>query len=258
MLRFRPFSATKALAEGRLTTIREFTRADVDRWLEWPRHDDPLFYVFNPPAMSPRQRDSYWISKRQAAESRQYAVDDLTGALVGRISLREIDWYSRCGVLGISFRRDRLSQGLGTDAMKAFLGYYFGPLGMEALFLDVAAHNERARRCYERCGFHRIGEHWGEAGPDLAGIFRDPRQAPLRPFFRWEHGLVRPLLYDMVLRRSDYERSAIKPQRRAREQERSDDGIAFGRDGGKEAGACNQESTVSQRVPGETRKQAKE
>jgi diamine N-acetyltransferase len=206
MLRFRPFSAPKALAEGRLTIIREFARADVDRWLEWPRHSDPLFYVFNPPPMSVRQRDSYWISRRQAADSRQYAVDDRQGTLVGRISLREIDWYSQSAVLGISFRPDRLGQGLGTDAMESFLRYYFGPLGMEALFLDVAAHNERAHRCYERCGFRRIGEHWGEAGPDLAGVFRDPRLESLRPFFRWEHGMIRPRLYDMVVRRAEYER----------------------------------------------------
>jgi diamine N-acetyltransferase len=206
MLRFRLFPAPKVLAAGEKCVIREFSRADVERWLEWPRHTDPLFAVFNPPPLSPRQRDAYWGSRRQAADSRQYAVDDLEGGLVGRISLREIDWYARSAVLGVSFRADRLGRGLGTDAMGAFLGFYFGPLGMEALFLDVAAHNERARRCYERCGFRRIGEHWGEAGPDAAGIFRDPNKADLCPFFRWEHGLVRPLLYDMALRRAEYER----------------------------------------------------
>jgi len=208
MLRFRPFAPGKILAEGRKTVLREFVRADVDRWLEWPRHADPLFQVFNPPPMSARQRDSYLASHRQSPASRQFAVDDRAGVLVGKISLREIDWYARSAVLGISFRPDRLGQGLGTDAMEVLLSYYFGPLGMEALFLDVAAHNERARRCYERCGFRHLGEHWGEASPDLAGIFRDPDKEDLRPLFHWEHGLVRPLLYDMVLRRAEYERHA--------------------------------------------------
>jgi diamine N-acetyltransferase len=208
MLRFRSLSSIRALAEGHKTVIREFSRADVDRWLEWPAHVDPLFHVFNPPPMGARQRDSYYASHRNTPASRLYAVDDLSGVLVGRIGLREIDWYGLSSVLGISFRPDRLGQGLGTDAMQAFLGYYFGPLGMEILFLDVAAHNERARRCYERRGFRRIGEHWGEAGADAAGIFRHPGQEKLRPFFRWEHGLVRPLLYDMALRRVEYERQS--------------------------------------------------
>jgi diamine N-acetyltransferase len=209
MLRFRSFASSRILAEGRKTVLREFGRADVDRWLEWPRHDDSLFHVFNPPLMSTRQRDAYWANHRHSSASRQFAVDDLAGVLVGKISLREIDWYARSAVLGVSFRPDRLGQGLGTDAMGALMSYYFGPLGMEALFLDVAAHNERAWRCYERCGFRHLGEHWGEAAPDLAGIFRDPERASLRPLFRWEHGLIRPLLYDMVLRRAEYERRAV-------------------------------------------------
>jgi diamine N-acetyltransferase len=206
MLRFRPFSSPKLLAEGRKTVLREFARADVDKWLEWPRHTDPLFHLFNAPPMSPRQRDSYWSGQRHSPASRLFAVDDLAGVLVGRIGLREIDWYAQSAVLGVSFRPDRLGQGLGTDAMQIFLSYYFGPLGMEVLFLDVAAHNLRARRCYERCGFRHLGEHWGEASPDLAGIFRDPQHSELRHLFRWEHGLIRPLLHDMVLRRAEYDR----------------------------------------------------
>ena len=68
------------------------------------------------------------------------------------------------------------------------------------------AYNARARRCYERCGFRHLGDHWGEAGPDLACIFRDAQRASLRPLFHQEHGLIRPLLHDMVLRRAEYER----------------------------------------------------
>lgn len=206
------------LAQGRKTTLREFSRADVDRWLEWPRHSDPLYHVFNAPPMTLRQRDSYWASQRQSPTSRLYAVEDLSGALIGRIGLREIDWYALSAVLGISFRADRLGKGLGTDAMQTFLSYFFGPLGMEVLFLDVAAYNERARRCYERCGFRPLGEHWGEAGPDVAGVFRDPGRADLRPFFRWEQGLVRPLLYDMVLRRAEFERLQHRNSRSERRE----------------------------------------
>src|SRR5688500_12183099 len=92
MLRVRPFTAPRIVAEGRLTLLREFSRADVDRGLARPRHSDSLSYFFNPPPMGPRQRDSYSASRRQAHDSRQYAVDDPEGTLVGRISLREIDW----------------------------------------------------------------------------------------------------------------------------------------------------------------------
>ena len=80
MLRFRSFAPGKILAEGQKTVLREFVRTDVDRWLEWPRHVDPLFHLFNPPPMSARQRDAYWANHRQSSASRQFAVDDLSGA----------------------------------------------------------------------------------------------------------------------------------------------------------------------------------
>jgi RimJ/RimL family protein N-acetyltransferase len=207
MLRLRPRRPPRVVARGRLCTVREFERADVDRWLDWPRHQDPLFHVFNPPPMSTRQRDSYFESRRGASDVRLFAVDDLQGELIGRLNLREIDWFARTAVVGISFRPDRLGQGFGTDSLRAFLYYYFTTLQMMALFLDVAAHNVRARRCYERCGFRHVGDHWGESLPDTAGIFRHPRNAEMRPFFRREGALIRALFLDMVIRPADFDRA---------------------------------------------------
>lgn len=195
----------RVLARGEKTVVREFERADVDRWLAWPRHQDPLFDNYNPPPLTERQRDLYFQHRQVASDARQYSVDDLNGELVGRISLREIDWRRGCAVLGISFNPARLDQGLGTDALRAFLDYYFGELGMSALFLDVAAFNRRAYHVYEKLGFRPYGQHWGDLQIDTAGIFRKPEYEAIRPLFQRENGLIRPLLIDMVLRREDWE-----------------------------------------------------
>jgi diamine N-acetyltransferase len=208
MLRLRPRRSPNILARGRLCVIRELERADVDRWLEWPRHRDMLFQEFNPPPMTTRQRDSYYESKRGRSDVRQFTVEDLQGAMVGRLNLREIDWFARTAVVGISFRPDRLGQGLGTDSLRAFLEYYFRTLRMSALFLDVAAHNARARRCYEKCGFRYTGEHWGDPVPDTPGIFRHERHAAIRPFFRREGSLIRALYLDMAIHPADHQRAS--------------------------------------------------
>jgi RimJ/RimL family protein N-acetyltransferase len=203
-LRLRRREATDCLGRGPRVTLRELKRSDLDQWLAWPLHTDPLFFAFNPPAMSSRQRDLYYLRKQRAANARQFSVVDANGELVGRMNLREIDWFARTAVLGISLRPDRLGKGIGTEALQLLLIHFFERMRMNALFLDVAAHNTRAHRCYERCGFRVIGEHWGEAIPDLAGIFRDPGHASLRPLFLREHGLIRPLFIDMALHRSDH------------------------------------------------------
>jgi len=196
--------AGRILARGERTAIRELERADVDLWLDWPRHPDPLFRAYDPPFMDFRQREIYYQQRRHSPASRQYSVDDPDGRLIGRISLREIDWRHGHGVLGISFHPEQLGRGLGTDALWAFLGYYFGPLRMRALHLDVAAFNRRAFRVYQKCGFRVYRERWGEAEPDAAGIFLDPVHAGLRPLFQREGPRVRPLLVDMVVRRDEW------------------------------------------------------
>ncbi len=192
------------LVSGSRTRIREFERADVDRWLSWPRHNDLLFEGYNPPQLSTRQRDLYHRQRALAPDTRQYAVDDLDGQLVGRISLREANWEVGFAVLGVSFHPSRLNQGFGSDALTAFLTYYFGTLTMQALYLDVAAFNRRAHRVYEKVGFRACGQRWGDPEADLLGIFRRADHLELRQYFRAEQGLVRPLVIDMVLRREDW------------------------------------------------------
>lgn len=192
------------LARGEVTVVREFERADVDRWMAWPRHRDPLFESYNAPMMTVRQRDLYYQERTHSPDSRQYSVDDLSGEFVGRISIREIDWRLGASVLGISFHPERLGKGYGTDALWAFLSFYFGPLNMNVLFLDVAAFNHRAYRVYEKCGFRRCGQRWGEPQTDAAGIFRKAEYREIRHLFQWEYGLVRPLLLDMSVRREEW------------------------------------------------------
>jgi RimJ/RimL family protein N-acetyltransferase len=199
-------AAGRILSRGQRTVVREFTRADVDRWVAWPRHRDPLFESYNAPQLTARQRDLYFEQRSGSPDSTQYAVEDLRGDLVGRISLREIDWRLGASVLGVSFHPGRLNEGLGTDALRAFLEHYFGPMRMSALFLDVAAFNRRAYRVYEKCGFRRCGQRWGDAQPDQAGVFRKAELASIRHLFQWEYGLIRPLLIDMVARRPEWER----------------------------------------------------
>src|SRR5205814_9744484 len=96
------------LLEGRATRLRPFERRDVDRWLAWPRHPDPLFHNYNPPVLTPRQRDHYFKARDDAADLLQFAVEDRRGEMIGRISLRDIDCAARCSVLGITFHPYRL------------------------------------------------------------------------------------------------------------------------------------------------------
>jgi RimJ/RimL family protein N-acetyltransferase len=133
--------------------------------------------------MSAAMSDAWYddLVNRQAQVP--YAVDNAEGQMIGRIFLRFVNRFEGGSVLGIDFDPRFVSQGYGTDALRTFLGYYFGTLGFSKLLLSVAAYNIRARRCYERLGFRYLSSYW-ERRKVEANVFGDDSYREVRPLFR--------------------------------------------------------------------------
>jgi ribosomal-protein-serine acetyltransferase len=79
------------------------------------------------------------------------------GTLCGAVRLNRIEVENR--KTSIAYLLDAAHQGRGivTLAVRAFLGYCFGELGMNRVELMVATENERSIRVAERAGFVREG-----------------------------------------------------------------------------------------------------
>lgn len=192
----------RILAKGESTVIRPFTREDVDSWLAWPIHPDPLFQSSYPRSMNRYERDAWYYERLNRSDYMMFAVDNMGGKLVGLLTLRNIDRSRTHAVLGITLTPSDLNLGYGTDSLWAFLGYYFDYLNFEAMILDVAAYNRRAQRVYEKCGFVYTGEHWGHY--DDYTVFTNDYYKGLRNYFRRHGSWIETLFYDMILRRDDY------------------------------------------------------
>lgn len=187
-------------------TIRPMTRRDVDEMQTWPRFTDPLLASSNLPRQGRAEKDVWFLSYAKGPSRRLYAIEDQDGLLIGRLSLREINGQESAR-LGITLRADRLDQGYGTDAIRLFLHYYFEKMGFATLYLDVAAANTRAIRCYEKCGFQQIGSHYRWAGSDAQlALLKEKRHRSIRQFFKKEKGRNLALFYDMKIERKDWER----------------------------------------------------
>jgi RimJ/RimL family protein N-acetyltransferase len=194
------------IAAGPRTRVRAFTRADVDVWQTWPDYEERLLVGTSPRRMSPDQR-SRWLDDITVRQRQiPFSVEDDTGKLIGRIFLRHVRYEERSAVLGIDLHPAYLGQGYGTESLGAFLHHFFDEMGFERMLLSVAAHNVRARRCYESLGFTSVGSHWdAHIGPDVT---RDAQFATVRHLFRRGPLGLESMFYDMRLERAEWERRA--------------------------------------------------
>jgi RimJ/RimL family protein N-acetyltransferase len=152
--------------------------------------------------MSPDQRARWFEDITQRQRQIPFAVEDDAGELIGRIFLRHVRHEERSAVLGIDLHPAYLSQGFGTECLGAFLHHYFESMAFERMLLSVAAHNVRARRCYESLGFTNVGSHWdAHTGPDVTS---DPSFAFVRHLFRRGPLGLESMFYDMRLERVEW------------------------------------------------------
>ncbi|MCA1552865.1 MAG: GNAT family N-acetyltransferase, partial [Chloroflexi bacterium] len=193
-----PFATSTESERLRLRPFFWSDLAHIDRWRgEYSPFDDPWII----PAPNSYERHDWFASYLQTPVCRLYAIETCEGEMIGHISLREISPHTQAR-LGVGLAPQRTGNGYGTEALSAFLPYYFGVLGFERMVLDVAATNLRAIRSYEKIGFRRYGEHYRGAGDESQWtVLRQPQFAKLRGFFQRTAWGLQQLHYDMQFTR---------------------------------------------------------
>jgi RimJ/RimL family protein N-acetyltransferase len=195
-------------------SIRTWTLHDDELADDWPPYNDPIEPLWNLPRQHGLGSDA-WSFFEGSGLRRTWAVENRSGHLIGRISLRDIDNRRARARLGITFGAQYIGQGLGTEALALFLNHYFTSLNFEAMQLDVAAPNERAVRSYLRLGFQHIGSDWRVADSRFdRRVLDSPRYAHLRRLFRASQRGLEVEFYEMELHKADW--FARRQQQRAR------------------------------------------
>lgn len=134
-------------------TVRRLNREDVEVMASWGKHSDLLFQHYNFPELTLSERGVWYRMKSSGKKRRCFAVLDEDNRVAGYLSMKRIKVFRKTSELGIVLDPDRVGQGYGTLALKAFLKMYFEEFRMNKLFLQVALFNERAIRAYRKSGF---------------------------------------------------------------------------------------------------------
>ena len=156
---------------GSLVRIQPLRYSDLGEMLRWQQFTDPLLRDYNVPFRNLANGER-WLRLR-LQERWAYSIRNLAQALVGHMSLRQLDppYTSR---LGIGMAPEFVGRGYGQDTMRVFLDYYFDMLGFREMRLDVSALNPRALHLYRTLGFRERGHFWRSAPVGFVTPVKDP------------------------------------------------------------------------------------
>ncbi len=143
---------------GEKVRLRAIEREDIPRFLKWLNDPSLRRYLDMYLPLSRAQEERWFERQLEDEKNLVFAIETLEGEHIGNIGLHEIDWKNGQAVLGIFIGEgDYWGQGYGTDAVRTLLRLAFEEMGLHRISLRVFDFNQRAIRCYEKCGFRHEG-----------------------------------------------------------------------------------------------------
>ena len=83
-----------------------------------------------------------------------FAIETRERKYIGNCMYYDLDMVTKEAEMGIVIGdRDYWSHGYGSDSVNVLLGQLFAKSGLERVYLHTLKWNQRAQRCFEKCGF---------------------------------------------------------------------------------------------------------
>lgn len=133
---------------------------EVEKFTEWMNDFEVTDYTGRSCQITtlPGEKE-YLENASNSSDKRNFNIVDLKdNKLIGTVGLEHIIWTNRSAVLGIFIGDgDYRNEGYGTEAIQLVLEYGFKYLNLHSIRLDLLSANERAHKCYLKCGFKDTG-----------------------------------------------------------------------------------------------------
>ena len=131
---------------------------DVEIFTEWLNDFGITDYIGRSSAVMTLDAERKYLQNPDH-DSVGFAIVDLeTDEMIGTVSIEDIKYTNRTGLLGIFIGNEKYrNNGYGTEAIKLILDFAFNYLNLNSIRLDVFSCNERAIKCYKKCGFKEAG-----------------------------------------------------------------------------------------------------
>ena len=131
---------------------------DVEKFTEWMNDFEVTDYTGRSGTLISFEGEKKYLEENYNPEATFSIVTLDNDKLIGTVGLERIDWINRTAVLGIFIGdKDYLSKGYGTEAIRLVLDYGFNYMNLHNIKLNLMSFNERALKCYKKCGFKEAG-----------------------------------------------------------------------------------------------------
>ena len=131
---------------------------DVEKFTEWLNDFDITDYLGRSDTVCSLDKEKQYLEENQDAEASFAIIDLEKDEMIGSISLERINHIHRVGTLGIFIGNKQFwNKGYGTEAIRLILDYGFNYLNLHCIQLHLMSFNQRALKCYQKCGFKETG-----------------------------------------------------------------------------------------------------
>lgn len=132
----------------------------IKKFTEWMNDFQVTDYLGRSGQITTLLGEKEWLeNSAKDSQNRNFDIVELeTNKLIGTVGLENIKSIERSAVLGVFIGdAEYRSNGYGTEAIKLLLEYGFRYLNLHSIRLDLLDVNERAHKCYLKCGFKDTG-----------------------------------------------------------------------------------------------------
>lgn len=131
---------------------------DAEKYTEWFNDFEITDYTRKSGKVMSLEYEKRFLQENCNPEATFAIITLDSDKVIGNVGLEYINNISRTATLGIFIGdRDYLSKGYGTEAINLILDYGFNYLNLNNIKLDLIEVNERALKCYKKCGFKEYG-----------------------------------------------------------------------------------------------------
>jgi RimJ/RimL family protein N-acetyltransferase len=147
--------------EGEKVVLRE--KRLEDAWDDYRWRTDPELAKLDASTPLSIEYEEYLRSHSDELDhplfsSHSFSIEARDGTHIGNCMYYDLNHLRKEAEMGIMIGDRRYwNEGYGQDAVVTLLGHVFTTVGLRKVYLHTLEWNQRARRCFQKCGFREVG-----------------------------------------------------------------------------------------------------